>query len=348
MITSTYIACNAIEIISWQGKSLTQGKLLTMPEFVPFRDRVVILLEKIRRTKTGPHLFQALLNTGKTVKIHVGDDFDDNAAKMDPNVTANGTAATVQPFRPAHHNVELAVKGSENAWRGKVPTDDRSVQKGNIKTQLAGLNLPTRKAQTAPTFKAVMNRTHLGMALDPQITNNRFRLPMTQLPQRLNIPVNDFDNMVNGVEYTPDAVYYPLCFLLYDYLLPGTGTNTQIRVMNQKTFNHDFANDLRSENKLTRSNQETAIRLDAVVLSHELIHAWRMMAGRRVVAGGWEEEAMTSGIGPFSSWRMTENSFRSDLGLKTRRTYANNRHSSELMQNLHSQMTNRAYRGIMF
>jgi Effector protein len=320
--------------MGWQGKSLAQGKVLDMGEFVPFRDRIVVLLEKIRATNTGVLLFQTILKTGKTVRIHTGDDWDDNAAKMDPNISANGVAAAVKPFRPAHYNVELTLKGNEKAWRGQDIRDDRSVQKAQIKAQMATLGQATHKAETAPVLKAVLNRTHLGMNLDPQITNNRFINPMTQLPQRLNISANDFDDMVNAMRYMPDAVYYPLCFLLYDYMLPGAGTDTQVRVMNAKTFEHDFNNDLQSESKMTRGKQETAVRLDAVVLAHELIHAWRMMSGRRIVSGGWEEEAMTSGIGPFSSWRMTENSFRSDLGLKQRRTYANSRHSSERIQTL--------------
>jgi hypothetical protein len=348
MITSTYLACNAIEIVGWQGKALTQGKVLTMPEFVPFRDRIVELLEKIRPTSSGALLFSSLLASGKKVRIHVGDDWDDNAAKMDPNVTANCTAASVKPFRPAHHNVELTLKGNEKAWRGLDPKDDRTTQKAQIKNQMRTLGQATSKAETAPVFQAVLNRTHLGMTLDPKLTNNRFMLPWKQLPARLNISTTDFDDMACGMTYMPDAVYYPLCFLLYDYLIPGGGTNAQVRVMNQKTFEHDFKNDIQSEKKLTRSNKETALRLDAVVLAHELIHAWRMMAGRRIVSGGWEEEAMTSGIGPFSAWRLTENSFRKDLSMKQRKIYANPRHSSEYMQTVSGQVTTSGYRGIMF
>ncbi len=348
MISSQYLPCPAIEIVGWQGSALSNGKVLSMGDFAPFRDRIVERLEKIRNTSAGRRLFAAIHATGKNVRIHVGDDYQDNAAKMDPNTTDNGVNAAVKPFRPAHHNVELALKGSERAWRGLDARDDRTTQKSQIKTQMSVLGMPTRKSETAPIFQSVMNRTHLGMTLDPPITHNRFVRPMVELPRRLNISPSEFDDMANGMKYIPDDVYYPLCFLLYDYLIAGSGTNAQIRVMNQMTFDHDFAADIQKESKFTRSRQETAIRLDAVVLAHELIHAWRMMAGRRIVSGGWEEEAMTSGIGPFMSWTLTENSFRADLGLSKRKEYANNRHSSELMQNLHSTNSGRTYRGIMF
>lgn len=348
MYSSQYLPCTAIEIVGLQGKAITGAKAMSWGEFRPFRDRVVILLERIARTKTGALLFRSLLRTGKTVRIHSGDDWDDNAAKMDPNIATNGPAAAIQPFRPAHHNVELALKGSERAWRGLDPTDNRAAQKANIKAQMQQLGQPTRKAETVGVLQSVLNRAHLGMALYPQITNNRFMQPNTQLPRRLGISANDFDDMVHGMKYMPDSVYYPLCFLLYDYMLPGTGTDAQIRVMTAQTFEHDFKSDVKSEKTITRSKDSTAQRLDAAVLAHELVHAWRMMAGRRVVAGGWEEEAMTSGIGPFLNWRMTENSFRNDLGLKKRKEYANNRHSSELMMTLHGQVTSKGYRGMMF
>ena len=348
MITSTYIPCNAIQIISWQGKALTQGKLLSMQEFVPFRDRIVELLERIGSVRSGRLLFDSLRRTGKTVRIHVGDDYDDNAAKMDPNTTANGVSAAIKPFRPAHHNMELAIKGTERAWRGQDARDDRSAKKAEIKLQMQGLGLPTRKADAAPVLLSVLNRAHLGMTLDPAITNNRFRDPLRELSRRLNVPQTELDDMAHGLKYMPDEVYYPLCFLLYDYLLPGAGTDAQIRVMNTMTFEHDFKSDIKTEKTLLRGTSETSKRLDAVVLAHELVHAWRMMAGRRVVAGGWEEEAMTSGIGPFSGWRMTENSFRADFGLKQRKVYANNRHSSELMTTLHNNVTTKGYRGMMF
>lgn len=348
MIRYVYNQCTAIQVVGWQGKSLTQGREMTRLEFQPFEQRMIRLLEKLRATKSGRFLFESLVRTGRMVRIHSGDDYDDNACKMDPNIATGGPVAEIKPFRPAHHNVPLALKGSEQAWRGLDANDNRTAQKQNIKNQMVGLGRAVSKEETAPVLQAMLNRTHLGMTLDPAITQSRFMRPHVELPQRLNISSTDFDNMLHGLMYMPDDVYYPLCFLLYDYATPGGGTNAQVRVMNQMTFDHDFANDVRDEGKVLRSTQETATRLDAVILGHELIHAWRIMAGRRVVAGGWEEEAMTSGIGPFSRWKLTENALRSDLSLTQRKLYANPSHSSQLMANIHNSMGNRSYRGIMF
>ena len=72
------------------------------------------------------------------------------------------------------------------------------------------------------------------------------------------------------------------------------------------------------------------------------------MAGRRVVFNGWEEEAMTSGIGPFSNWKLTENDFRRDLNLKRRKTYLDNTCSSELAITLRDTTNTGSYKGVMF
>jgi hypothetical protein len=349
MIHATYLPCPSIEIVGWKGRAITPpGKVMEMAEFAVFRDRIVQILEQVRATSSGRLLFSSILVTGKKIRIHSAENAEDNAAKMDPNVVSNGAAASIKSFRPAHHNVDLAVKGSEKAWRGQVPGDDRSVQKAAIKAQMASLGLPTKKADTVGFLGAVLNRAHLGMALNPEVTRNKFRHPHAELPVRLGISANAFDNMAAGLEYMPDDVYDPLCFLLYDYMLPGSGTDAQVRIMTEDMFQHDFASELKAESKLLRKSSDTSIRLQAAIMAHELIHAWRMTAGRRVVAGGWEEEAMTSGIGPFSNWRMTENSFRADLGLKHRKSYANPRHSSELMQTLSTQTSAKSYKGILF
>jgi hypothetical protein len=63
-----------------------------------------------------------------------------------------------------------------------------------------------------------------------------------------------------------------------------------------------------------------AVRAD-VMLGHELIHAWRMMTGRRIVARGWEEEMMTVGLGPGADLPFTENKLRSEAGHPLRTSY---------------------------
>jgi len=51
-----------------------------------------------------------------------------------------------------------------------------------------------------------------------------------------------------------------------------------------------------------------------VALGHELIHAWRVLAGRVLYRYGWEEEAMTVGLPPYSNMKYTENRLRIEFG----------------------------------
>lgn len=347
MITAQSGICTAIEIYGWTGMSITDGTVMAMEEFVPFRDHVVDLMGILDTTRTGRHLFQCLVATNKRVRVHYGADFQDNACKMDPNTADNGKNASILSFRPAHHNVSLGLKGSEAAWRGQVPGEDRSVSKAGVKSQMVSYGVAVKKADTAPVLDAVVARVQLGKTLTPQMTNTRFSKPREQLPKRLNISASDFRDMYEGRAYIPDDVYYPLCFLLYDYMIPGAGTNAQVRIMNPKTFAYDFKNDVAAIKKM--SKDKAALTLEAVVFGHELIHAWRMMAGRRVVVNGWEEEAMTTGIGPFMGWRLTENAIRGDLGLKKRTSYASPTHSSSIATSWATATgSKKGYRGMMF
>lgn len=347
MFTARYSLCNAIEIYGWTGMAITNGKDMGMKEFAPFRDHVVELMDRLATTKAGRLLFHNLDATHKNVRVHYGADFQDNACKMDPNTADNGKNASIRPFRPAHHNVPLGLKGDEKAWRGLNPSDDRSASKANVKTQMASYGMDVTKAATAPVLDAVLARVQMGNSLTPRMTNNRFSKPKEQLPKRLALSSNAFKDMYEGRAYIPDDVYYPLCFLLYDYMIPGTGTDAQVRIMNPTTFAYDFKKDVAAIKKF--SPAKAALTLEAVVFAHELIHAWRMMAGRRVVTNGWEEEAMTTGIGPFSGWRLTENVVRGDFGLKTRTSYASPTHSSNIAMTWTTETTARkGYRGMMF
>jgi hypothetical protein len=343
--------CQAIQIYGWVGNSTTDpnGRTMDMNEFAPFRDHVADLMAIIATTKAGRRLFGHLDATNKRVRVHSGADLQDNACKMDPNTADNGRNSAILTFRPAHHNNPIGLKGSENAWRGLDPNDDRTAAKDNVKNQMGGYGFAVKKADTAPVLDAVLARTQMGNTLSPQMSNTRFSKPKEQLPKRLNITAAAFRDMYEGRAYIPDDVYYPLCFLLYDYVIPGAGTNAQVRLMNAMTFAFDFKNDVDAMKTKKFTRDENALILEAVVFAHELIHAWRMMAGRRVVTSGWEEEAMTTGIGPFSGWRMTENAFRAELGLKARTSYANPTHSSNLAQTWSTATTSTTgYRGMMF
>jgi hypothetical protein len=106
---------------------------------------------------------------------------------------------------------------------------------------------------------------------------------------------------------------------LYDFLTPGPGSDCHI-AFNHKKLNYSEAH-LRH---LPMSKNPLHLPLP-VVLAHELTHAWRVMTGRVLFLYGWEEEAMTVGLPPFSNMRFTENRFRIEFdntGLAIRPEYA--------------------------
>ncbi|MET3517990.1 hypothetical protein ABIC63_005797 [Pseudacidovorax sp. 1753] len=106
---------------------------------------------------------------------------------------------------------------------------------------------------------------------------------------------------------------------LYDFLTPGPGSDCLI------AFNHKKLNYSEGHMKhLPMSKSPLHLPLP-VVLAHELTHAWRVMTGRVLFLYGWEEEAMTVGLPPFSSMKFTENRFRIEFdntGLAIRPEYA--------------------------
>ena len=175
MITAQCDLCSAIEIYGWVGMSLTDGKDMGMPEFIPFRDHVVELMGALASTKSGRILFQNLEATNKTVRVHYGADFQDNACRMDPNTADNGKNACVRSFRPAHHNVSIGLKGTEKSWRGLNPGDDRSAQKANVKNQVAGYGMAVRKSETAPVLECRTRARPDGEHADPAVVEHSFR-----------------------------------------------------------------------------------------------------------------------------------------------------------------------------
>jgi hypothetical protein len=186
-------------------------------------------------------------------------------------------------------------------------------------------------------LKQVLENAARNQALCPRLTNQFFQNPMTQIPRLLNIPEDLLKSWLKGEKSIKDDQYYLLCCYLYDYLVPGPGTDTQIRVMHPSWTAKIFKDDVKQEKSVFRTQEETASRVQAVVMAHELLHAWRMMAGRRIVSGGWEEEAMTTGCGPFIGWKLTENTFRSALKLSQRKKYSCPTISSNSTQMLQDQ-----------
>lgn len=116
----------------------------------------------------------------------------------------------------------------------------------------------------------------------------------------MGVPPNWISDYETGKRALEDDEYYRLVLYLYDYLSPGVGTDGEMRVV------------------LTQANTEDPIW---IIIGHELVHAWRIMTGHRVFEGGWEEEAMTTGIPPFTRIKFSENKLRVDGKLTPRPNY---------------------------
>ncbi len=108
--------------------------------------------------------------------------------------------------------------------------------------------------------------------------------------------------MEDGTRPIPDTEYYKLCLYLYDVIESGKGCDAEMRVV--------FTQAKDPDDPLY------------IIIGHELIHAWRIMKGRRVFETGWEEEAMTTGLPPFANLAFSENKLRVEAGLPVRAGYS--------------------------
>lgn len=116
----------------------------------------------------------------------------------------------------------------------------------------------------------------------------------------MGIERTDLDDIELGLKQLPPEAYHRFAMFFYDYLDHGDGCSVGLR------FDPD---------------QAKATDTELIILGHELIHAWRMVTGMRVFEGGWEEEAMTTGIPPFLSMKFTENKLRLEHALPIRASY---------------------------
>jgi hypothetical protein len=142
--------------------------------------------------------------------------------------------------------------------------------------------------------------------------------------------------MFMGEKAIDDKTYYTISFLFYDFLTPGVGCATSIRFQPYDSFRRDFQGDF-GELEIGRMETKRNLwrNLMAVILGHELIHVWRMMTGKRLVfAGAWEEEAMTTGVGPFLNWTPTENSLRQEFRMPLRDKYQTGTCASAMMMDI--------------
>ncbi len=167
--------------------------------------------------------------------------------------------------------------------------------------ELTKVGAATTDAQTAPEFKKLMNRAKgkLGNIADflARVTGNS---------------VQDIVDMSEGRKPVDRETFFKICYHLYEFLAPGPGVPVAVR--------------FRPEADIP----------DHILLGHELIHAWRMLHGKRLVMGGsmYDEEMMTVGLGMFFHWEFTENQLRREAGIASRTKYGKIDASSLYVQSI--------------
>lgn len=133
-------------------------------------------------------------------------------------------------------------------------------------------------------------------------------LPLDAIARLVGATPGHLKEMAAGKRAILPNVDAKLRVYLYDFLTPGTGESCHVN------FNHLRDNLSDDHKKYLPPGLTWEHRPPAVALGHELIHAWRVMSGRVLFPYGWEEEAMTVGLPPFSNMPLTENRIRVDWG----------------------------------
>ena len=160
----------------------------------------------------------------------------------------------------------------------------------------------------------------------------------------VGVSAKDLVAMESGEKAIPAPLDEKLRVYLYDFLTPGVGSDCGIR------FNFKRDNLSPEHKKYLPASHTWMNRPVGVALAHELIHAWRCMVGRVLFNYGWEEEAMTVGLPPFTFMPFTENHVRVQWGgLAVRPDYQNIGIKTDLITNTEKlgidKVGNRAWQG---
>lgn len=148
------------------------------------------------------------------------------------------------------------------------------------------------------------------------------------LGRLIGVSGKELKAMAAGKTAIPKHVDEKLRVYLYDFLTPGKGSDCGVR------FNFERDNLSPEHKKYLPQSHNWQNRPPGVALAHELIHAWRCMVGRVLFNYGWEEEAMTVGLPPFTFMPFTENHVRVQWGgLAVRPDYQNIGIKTDMIQN---------------
>jgi hypothetical protein len=304
---ATYQFSRAITVHDFEGTELGNGASITDRKRAnKFLDNVKDALKGLKKTPTGYKLIDEIDNSGKTCDIILAAPGKDGCAMTKPNGDFSAQfASQIKSFRPGVMNLEIGQRDrtQNKGIKGRDETMPTRAEEFYEKKYTQQMGFKQTAANTGGELKVILDRMQ-----------SRYGDPLKFMSQITGKNTITLYRMANGVEPVDDRTYYQICVHFYDFLTPGAGCNTVVR--------------LGFDVGLTGTGGGKNYKKDAdavdprVMAGHELIHAWRMMKGKRIVRAGWEEEAMTVGLAFAAGWEMTENRLRGELGQPRRNRYA--------------------------
>jgi hypothetical protein len=297
-----------ITIQSTEGKTVAAGQDMPVKEGKKFIARVRDALKDLAKFPTGRRLLSEVNSApnGHSVTIFCAG-VDSACAQANPNGIQSEVNWMIVPLRPRHKNVPLAYKSYVDKDTGEKKGQERVLKVEMAKQTILGGVVTW--AQCGAELNRVLSRVGGGPENDPAAVR-KGRLFAGRL---LGLSEMEMTQLGRGERHMDDNTYIKICFFFYNHLSPGPGVNSQVRVTPAVRMN--------SQDGKYKPKVDTDSVPPAIVVGHELIHAWRMMHGRRVVRLGWEEEAMTVGLGLASGWPLTENQLRLEMKLPRRFKY---------------------------
>ncbi|HKV75977.1 MAG TPA: M91 family zinc metallopeptidase [Gemmatimonadales bacterium] len=290
---------NAVmEVQGFSGASLGNGTAMNDKDGKRFCDLVESSLKKLVKLPTGNKIVNAIITKGKPCTIFSGDLANSGAAMPLNQGIQSQIDCTVVYFVP-RHKIQTVKQSGDHVGGLNVKLKD------SMGKHLAGVGAPTKKGQTAPELKNIMNRAR-----------NKLGDITSFLARVTGNSVQDIVDMSEGTKAVDRETFFKISYHLYEFLTPGPGVPVAVR--------------FRPEADIP----------DHILLGHELIHAWRMIHGKRLVMGGsmYDEEMMTVGLGMFSHWEFTENQLRREAGFASRTKYGtidvSSAYAASLMQQI--------------
>lgn len=317
-----YVYSNRIQIQFVQGRTLATATAMDDTAAKGFKKFIVGALDTLKKSGAGLRLLNEIDATPHRLTFLAGGEYDDNAAAASPATDANGVARMAVNFRPFQKNLPSSAKEAKFPKDGRgqpLPANEAAASIKGYKDSVEdrrqiGLayGLPTTPAEGGQQLAIVLRRVRDAGAIGQ----------LKRALQQAHMSVQDLRDACLGTRKISDAEYYKLCFYLYDFLTPGAGCPTQVRIQMQAKFRAGFKDEYKAtKSKWFGTDDKAWKKVAAVIVGHELVHAWRMMVGRRIVDDGYDEEIMTVGCGPFANFPLTENSIRLGLKMKTRPGY---------------------------